>query len=203
METYRVDELYPYNLMRSIVKHWDKETKNIFFNTMTTMDMSELIEDLMEELNDTEKIVIHRVYFDKWQYETIEERHKLRKLAVYIKNDGIEKMSKSSKLAFIYKCLNAENTYRDRVNKCLNARGSDEILKLPIHEIGLSARAENCLKYRFSYCRPRECVTLGDIVSLSYEQLCNVRNAGEKTVNEILNKVAEYGYTFKMDKNRN
>lgn len=202
METHRVEELYPYNLMHSIVKHWDTETKNIFFNTMTTVDMSELIEDLMLGLSDTEKIVINKIYFDKWDRETIEEWYDLRKSAVYIKSDAIKKMAKSSKLLFIYKCLNAEKTYRDKVNKCLNSEGSDEILNLPIHEIGLSVRAENCLKYRFSHCRIRECVTLGDIVSLSYEQLRSLRNAGEKTVNEIINKVSEYGYTFKMDKKR-
>ena len=54
----------------------------------------------------------------------------------------------------------------------------------------LSKRAENCLK-RMGV------VTIQELISHTIEDLYNTRNAGKKTVDEIVTKIHELGLTFK------
>ena len=54
----------------------------------------------------------------------------------------------------------------------------------------LSKRAENCLK-RMGV------VTIQELIAHTIEDLYNTRNAGKKTVDEIVTKIHELGLTFK------
>ena len=54
----------------------------------------------------------------------------------------------------------------------------------------LSKRAENCLK-RMGV------VTIQELISHTIEDLYNTKNAGKKTVDEIVTKIHELGLTFK------
>lgn len=60
-----------------------------------------------------------------------------------------------------------------------------EIKKIPIDEIGLSVRSLNAL-HRADVC------TVGDMLDYTEAKLLQVRNLGQKSVREILNKIAEY-----------
>ena len=67
-----------------------------------------------------------------------------------------------------------------------------QLLKTPLAELELSARASNCLK-------AAELKTLGDIVSLSLESIEKYKNFGTKSINELSSLVASKNLSFGMD----
>ena len=56
-----------------------------------------------------------------------------------------------------------------------------------IEELGLTVRSYNCLK-------KVDINTIGDLVALTKEDLKKVKNLGNKSVKEIIEKMKEYGY---------
>jgi DNA-directed RNA polymerase subunit alpha len=69
------------------------------------------------------------------------------------------------------------------------AIGSGE-LATPIEELDLSVRSYNCLK--------REGInTVSELVALSETQLMNIRNFGQKSVDEVKDKLTELGLSLK------
>ncbi len=59
-------------------------------------------------------------------------------------------------------------------------------LAMPIEELGLSARAENCLK-------SAKVLTVGELVKHTAERLMSIQNFGEKSLVDIVDKLAEIG----------
>lgn len=63
-------------------------------------------------------------------------------------------------------------------------------LSMPIEDLDLSVRSYNCLK--------REGInTVSELVSLSETQLMNIRNFGQKSVDEVKDKLTEMGLSLK------
>jgi DNA-directed RNA polymerase subunit alpha len=63
-------------------------------------------------------------------------------------------------------------------------------LSVPIEDLDLSVRSYNCLK--------REGInTLSELVALSEHQLMNIRNFGQKSVDEVRDKLIEMGLSLK------
>ncbi|MCL2515306.1 MAG: DNA-directed RNA polymerase subunit alpha, partial [Microbacteriaceae bacterium] len=63
-------------------------------------------------------------------------------------------------------------------------------LSMPIEDLDLSVRSYNCLK--------REGInTVSELVSLSETQLMNIRNFGQKSVDEVKEKLTEMGLSLK------
>ena len=63
-------------------------------------------------------------------------------------------------------------------------------LSMPIEDLDLSVRSYNCLK--------REGInSLSELVALSETQLMNIRNFGQKSVDEVKEKLTEMGLTLK------
>lgn len=63
-------------------------------------------------------------------------------------------------------------------------------LAIPIEDLDLSVRSYNCLK--------REGInTVSELVALSPTQLMNIRNFGQKSVDEVKDKLTEMGLTLK------
>ena len=63
-------------------------------------------------------------------------------------------------------------------------------LSMPIEDLDLSVRSYNCLK--------REGInTVSELVSLSETQLMNIRNFGQKSVDEVKDKLTELGLSLK------
>ncbi|HEV3476620.1 MAG TPA: DNA-directed RNA polymerase subunit alpha [Rubrobacteraceae bacterium] len=59
----------------------------------------------------------------------------------------------------------------------------------PVEDLELTVRSYNCLK--------REGIdTIGQLATMSEEELMNIRNLGMKSVDEIRSKLLEYGYTL-------
>ena len=65
-----------------------------------------------------------------------------------------------------------------------------EIMDITIEEMGLSIRSYNCLKRAGIY-------TLGDLSSRTPEDMMKVRNLGRKSLEEVLQKMKEYGVRLK------
>ena len=63
-------------------------------------------------------------------------------------------------------------------------------LSMPIEDLDLSVRSYNCLK--------REGInTVSELVALSETQLMNIRNFGQKSVDEVKDKLVEMGLSLK------
>ena len=66
----------------------------------------------------------------------------------------------------------------------------DKLLETPIEDLELSVRSYNCLKRAGIH-------TVADIVNKSEQDMIKVRNLGKKSLDEVINKVAELGLEFK------
>lgn len=66
-----------------------------------------------------------------------------------------------------------------------------EVLKTPVDELELSVRSSNCLKNA-------NILTLGDLVQKTEDEMLKTRNFGKKSLEEIREKLAEYGLTLGM-----
>ncbi|HET8868057.1 MAG TPA: DNA-directed RNA polymerase subunit alpha [Agrococcus sp.] len=85
--------------------------------------------------------------------------------------------------------LNAEAEGIEIGQAPAEAIGSGE-LATPIEELDLSVRSYNCLK--------REGInTVSELVALSETQLMNIRNFGQKSVDEVKDKLQELGLSLK------
>jgi DNA-directed RNA polymerase subunit alpha len=62
----------------------------------------------------------------------------------------------------------------------------------PVEDLELTVRSYNCLK--------REGVdTIGQLATMTEEELMNIRNLGMKSVDEIRSKLLEYGYSLETE----
>ena len=66
----------------------------------------------------------------------------------------------------------------------------DKLLETPIEELEFSVRSYNCLKRAGIH-------TVADIVSKTEQDMIKVRNLGKKSLEEVINKIADLGLEFK------
>ena len=66
----------------------------------------------------------------------------------------------------------------------------DKILETSIEDLEFSVRSQNCLKRAGIH-------TVADIVNKSEQDMIKVRNLGKKSLDEVMNKIAELGLEFK------
>lgn len=64
---------------------------------------------------------------------------------------------------------------------------SDEVQNKPLNELGLSPRVLNAL-------RSRQIDRVGQVLTMDPEQLLSIRNFGPRSLTELRQKLAEYGY---------
>ena len=67
-----------------------------------------------------------------------------------------------------------------------------ELSQVKIDVLDLSVRASNCLKRANIY-------TLGDLVERTEDDLSKIRNLGKKSVDEIIEKLKDYGFDLKSN----
>lgn len=67
-----------------------------------------------------------------------------------------------------------------------------ELSQIKIDVLDLSVRASNCLKRANIY-------TLGDLVERTEDDLSKIRNLGKKSVDEIIEKLKDYGFDLKSN----
>ncbi len=68
----------------------------------------------------------------------------------------------------------------------------DKLLEMTIEELDLSVRSYNCLKRAGIN-------TLGELVQRDEEDMMKVRNLGKKSLEEVINKLAELGLSLRKD----
>lgn len=66
-----------------------------------------------------------------------------------------------------------------------------QVLEIPVEELELSVRSSNCL-------RNIDIKTIGDLAQRSEEEISKTKNFGKKSLQEIKDKLAEYGLTLGM-----
>lgn len=69
------------------------------------------------------------------------------------------------------------------------------LLETTINELDLSVRSYNC-------CKRAGINTLGDLCGKTYTEMTRVRNLGKRSLQEIENKMIEYGLRFKPEERR-
>jgi DNA-directed RNA polymerase subunit alpha len=68
----------------------------------------------------------------------------------------------------------------------------DKILEMPIEELDLSVRSYNCLKRAGIN-------TVEELIQRNEEDMMKVRNLGKKSLEEVINKLAELGLSLRKD----
>ena len=86
-----------------------------------------------------------------------------------------------------------EDMTEDQMKEMIKERKS-VILDTHIDDLEFSARTYNALK-REGLC------TLGDISNVTEQKLAKIRNLGEKSCNEVIEKLKEYGLSLKENEN--
>ena len=83
---------------------------------------------------------------------------------------------------------------KEALEECLNNGGrfGNDKLDMPIDELDLCVREYNCL-------RRSSISTVGELISLSVEDLMKIRNLGRKSLRGIVEKVHNLGLSFKDD----
>jgi hypothetical protein len=64
---------------------------------------------------------------------------------------------------------------------------SDEVQNKPLAELGLSPRVLNAL-------RSRQIERVGQVLTMDPDQLLSIRNFGPRSLNELRDKLSEFGY---------
>ena len=73
-----------------------------------------------------------------------------------------------------------------------NENAKEKVLDLTIDELDLSVRSFNCLKRAGIN-------TVEDLIGKSEEDMMKVRNLGHKSLEEVIAKLASFGFTFKKE----
>jgi len=68
----------------------------------------------------------------------------------------------------------------------------DKILEMTIEELDLSVRSYNCLKRAGIN-------TVEELIQRNEEDMMKVRNLGKKSLEEVVNKLAELGLSLRKD----
>lgn len=82
---------------------------------------------------------------------------------------------------------NALTNLREEVEIEEEVEEVEEELKTSIEELGLSMRSYNCLKKAGKQ-------TVSDLLEMPYSELSKIKNLGKKSLEEIINKLKDFGY---------
>ncbi|MAH22145.1 MAG: DNA-directed RNA polymerase subunit alpha [Thaumarchaeota archaeon] len=77
----------------------------------------------------------------------------------------------------------------DEEKKALRAALSDDKYNMPVEQLNLSVRTMNCL-------RRAEVNTVGELIGKGEKELLGLRNFGKKSIQELVERLAEIGLTF-------
>ena len=167
--------------------------KHIFKDNMTLEEVGKELKLSKERIRQIEYKAIRKLHHPKY-YNMLFDEFDLRE---QIKKR--EKVNKELSLS-LFKKIYELRTKLDAIDKVLKSVGVDimntkdnDILSSSIEELELSVRSYNCLKRAGIN-------TIAELINTSITELNNVRNLGQKGVDEISEKLADIGYILKEDK---
>ena len=70
--------------------------------------------------------------------------------------------------------------------------GSKQTLEMTVEELDLSVRSFNCLKRANIH-------KVGDLIQRSEDEMMKVRNLGRKSLDEVVQKLGQYGLHLRQD----
>ena len=195
---YKLLEIYPFNLARDILGS-NEEALKIYIPGM---------ESAMETLGEREQNIIRRRYKNRMTLKDIGKIHNIggervrqletmaiRKLRHAVRRSmimGVPKIELDRASDQYYKLLNKYESIlagAETYNKEINKGKIHEVMNTSITDLGLSTRSRRGLMRAGKR-------TLGDIVEMKERELEYTRNLGTKSINEIKEKLKEYGLSM-------
>ena len=198
-----IDELFEMEKI-IIIRRYDltgegltKNLKNIGEEFRLSKERIRQIElKALAKLRKTHRISKYKVDFNQVKNSkllTDEERQQITEIE---KDIQLQNGDVSKKLEFL-RTIKEELRIREEhlTNRNLEDIEIDksENLKIQIEELELSTRATKCL-------RRTGIKTINDLSNITYERLIRTRNLGLITMEEIMDKMREYGISFKEEK---
>ena len=210
---------YPLNLIYAVFEDGAEE---IIEKIDTISDFNASVEYILYTLSDREREILKHRFIDLMPLEKVGHifgvtRDRIRQ----IEARALRKLRQPSRIKYLRFGISGviENIRTDYYNKfselegklielCkLNEKAADEIIHdtelkkkygpIKIEDMDLSVRSYNCLK------RAR-IDNIKQLASLSYEELIHIRNLGIHSVNEIIEKLKDYGYdTQRLEEEKN
>lgn len=214
MTTVIKDLEYPLNLIYAI---FEDDAEEIVEKSDTISDFNASVEYVLYTLSDRERKILKNRFVDLM---TLEQTGKLfgltRDRIRQIEAKAIRKLRHPNRAKYFrYGVLgiieNIKTGYYNQflelegklIELCkLNTKAADEVIQTnelrrkyaptKIENMDLSVRSYNCLKRA-------DINTLQDLTKLSYEDMTRIRNLGQKSVKEIIEKLREYGYEVRKN----
>ncbi len=218
MSKYNTDLDYPLNLIAAVFElNFDNEEDSALFDELSLIDdVNGSVEYILHTLSEREQKILKHRFVEKLTYEDTAKiynvtRERIRQVEIR----ALRKLRHPDKAKYLKRGVKniihrvSEDYYKQfcelekkLIELCkLNEKTADEIISdyrfkvqyksEKLDDLGLSTRSYNCLKRA-------GCDTIRDIAKLGYEGLTKVRNLGKLCMQEIIDKLDEYGYN--MDK---
>lgn len=213
--TYKYKPEFPYNLLEAV-------TQADWLEPLTDDQKLGLNFVLSNMLTDRERICIHSYFVEDLTYEKVAEyfnvgKERIRQIIArtlrkirnperfkYIKYglNGAEVLVETRKEELRKSHLKELIRQNEKMEKSLDRFPrleelvdvkNERILSTPIEELELSVRSYNCLKRWKHYDGGHDIKDLYDLTFVTEEELMKCRNLGRRSLEEIKNKMAEYG----------
>ena len=205
---------YPLNLIYAV---FENEAEEIIEKSDTISDFNGSVEYVLHTLSDRETKILKNRFIDLMTLEEVGKifgvtRSRIRE----IEAKALRKLRHPSRIKYLRYGISGviENIKIDYYNKfadlesklielCkLNEEKADKVIddvelrrkyaSLGIEHMDLSVRSYTCLK--------RAGINnIKQLASLSYEELVHIRNLGRKSIEEIIEKLKEYGYEIQKN----
>ena len=177
---------YPDNLLYDIFGgEWESPRPADFDGTL---------EYVLHSLTDRERRVLDFRYKDGLTFEEIGKRFCVtRERARQIYARALRKLCNPQRLNYLKYGISgvvARKTENAREAALASLPKPDKPGNIPLEELELSVRSYNCLKRAGMN-------TLREVSEMTFYELCNVRNLGKKSVDEICAVLTKHGITLK------
>lgn len=208
--TNKIKDLeYPFNLIYAV---FEDEAEEIIEKSDTISDFNGSLEYVLHTLSERERTVLKYRFVDLMTYEKVGKLYNITRERIrQVEAKALRKLRHPNRRKYLKYGVSGiiENIRTDYYNRfadlesklielCkLNEKTADEVIRdnelrkkyapTKIEDMDLSVRSYNCLK--------RAGIdNIKQIASLSYEELIHIRNLGKHSVEEIIEKLREYGY---------
>ncbi|MDD2717078.1 MAG: DNA-directed RNA polymerase subunit alpha [Candidatus Wallbacteria bacterium] len=161
-----------------------------------------------EEENKDESMPINTIFVNSnfspiskvnYRTEVYENDSAQERLIIDVKTNGSVSPTKALKIGAVYlnKVLGIMKDFEEFDTRKVaeeemypKTKDTKNVLELHVSELGLSRRSSNCLK-------AGEITLIGQLAQMSKNDLMNLKNFGKKSLDEIREKLHEYGLSLK------
>lgn len=153
-------------------------------------DFDGSLEYVLHTLTERERRVLDFRYKDGLTFEEIGKRECVTRERIrQIHAKSLRKLRHPDRLNYLKHGVSgviARKTENAREAALASLPKPDKPEDIPLEELGLSVRSYNCLKRAGMN-------TLHDVAEMTFDELCNVRNLGKRSIDEICAALTKYG----------